>query len=217
MDYKFSYDTDIADCYGSLYTHSIAWAIETIGIAKKQRDGKLLGNTIDAHIRNMQYGQTNGIPQGSVLMDFIAEIILGYMDELLAAEISKNKIKESEINYNGIKMVENKIYFWNKFEKIWERKSSMTLLSSLEKRNLADFVNYVNEYCNKQRWRAEEREEYYYIEEDDLTIEKTQELSYACDDRNYDKGNYFKTQKEAEEVLEKLEEFWKAIREEMEK
>lgn len=132
-----------------------------------------------------------------------------------AWQITKNKIKESEINYNGIKIVENKIYFWNKFEKIWERKSSMTLLSSLEKRNLADFVNYVNEYCNKQRWRAEEREEYYYIEEDDLTIEKTQELFYTCDDNNYDKGNYFKTQKEAEEVLEKLEEFWETIREEM--
>jgi putative uncharacterized protein FNV0866 len=145
-------------------------------------------------------------------VDFIE--VFGYA---YAWQISKNKIKESEINYNGIKMVENKIYFWNKFEKIWERKSSMTLLSSLEKRNLADFVNYVNEYCNKQRWRAEEREEYYYIEEDDLTIEKTQELFYTCDDNNYNKGNYFRTQKEAEEVLEKLEEFWKAIREEMEK
>ncbi|ETD21413.1 MULTISPECIES: RNA-directed DNA polymerase [Prevotellaceae] len=44
----------------------------------------------------MQYGQTNGIPQDSVLMDFITEIILGYIDELLAVEISKNKIK----NYN---------------------------------------------------------------------------------------------------------------------
>nr|DAN81205.1 MAG TPA: hypothetical protein [Caudoviricetes sp.] len=134
-----------------------------------------------------------------------------------AWQITKNKIKESEINYNGVKIVENKICFWNKFEKVWERKSSMTLLSEAEKRRLEDFVNYVNEYCNKQRWRAEEREEYYYIEEDELSIEKTQELSYACDDRNYDKGNYFKTQKEAEEVLEKLEEFWKVIREEMEK
>jgi len=50
LDYKFSYDTDIADCYGSIYTHSIAWAIETIDIAKAQRDGNLLGNKIDTHI-----------------------------------------------------------------------------------------------------------------------------------------------------------------------
>lgn len=134
-----------------------------------------------------------------------------------AWQITKNKIKEKEIDHCGIKIINGNIYFLNKFEKEWERKSPMTLLSSLEKRNLADFVNYVNEYWNKQRWRAEEREEYYYIEEDDLTIEKTQELFYAYDDRNYDKGNYFKTQKEAEEVLEKLEEFWKTIREKVEK
>lgn len=97
LEYKYSYDTDIADCYGSIYTHSIAWAIETINIAKKQRKGNLLGNKIDVHIRNMQYGQTNGIPQGSVLMDFIAEIVLGYIDELLSAKINENNIQNYKI------------------------------------------------------------------------------------------------------------------------
>ena len=97
LDYKFSYDTDIADCYGSIYTHSIAWAIETRKIAKEQRDRNLLGNKIDTHIRNMQYGQTNGIPQGAVLMDFIAEIILGYIDKLLTDKITENKIEDYNI------------------------------------------------------------------------------------------------------------------------
>lgn len=145
-------------------------------------------------------------------VDFIE--VFGYA---YAWQITKNKIKEKEINHNGVKIVNNEIFFWNKFEKNWEKKSFMSLLSDREKRDLENFVCYVNEYCNKQKWRAEEREEYYYIEEDELSIEKTQELFYACDDRNYDKGNYFKTQKEAEEVLEKLEEFWRTIREEEEK
>ena len=145
-------------------------------------------------------------------VDFIE--VFGYA---YAWQITKNKIKEKEIDHCGIKIIDGNIYFLNKFEKEWERKSPMTLLIGREKRDLENFVCYVNEYCNKQRWRAEEREEYYYIEEDELSIEKTQELSYACDDRNYDKGNYFKTQKEAEKVLEKLEEFWKTIREEEEK
>lgn len=147
-----------------------------------------------------------------LVIDF--QEVFGYA---YAWQISKNNIKEKEINYNGVKIINNEIFFWNKFEKNWEKKSFMRLLSDLEKRRLEDFVNYVNEHFNKQRWRAEEREEYYYIEEDELSIEKTQELFYACDDRNYDKGNYFKTQKEAEIVLEKLEEFWETIREEMEK
>ena len=145
-------------------------------------------------------------------IDFIE--IFGYA---YAWQITKNKIKEKEIDHCGIKIIDGNIYFLNKFEKEWERKNPMTLLSGREKRDLENFICYVNEYCNKQRWRAEEREEYYYIEEDDLTIEKTQELFYTCDDNNYNKGNYFKTQKEAEEILEKLEEFWKVIREEEEK
>lgn len=96
LEYKLSYDTDIADCYSSIYTHSIAWAIETLEIAKKQKSNALLGNRIDEHIRNMQYGQTNGIPQGSVIMDFLAEITLGYIDELLSKAINSN-IKDYKI------------------------------------------------------------------------------------------------------------------------
>lgn len=42
---------------------------------------------IDFHIQNMSNGQTNGIPQGSVLMDFIAEIVLSYADLCLSMKL----------------------------------------------------------------------------------------------------------------------------------
>ena len=45
----------------------------------------------------MQNMQTNGIPQGSVLMDFIAEMILGYSDKLLSEELSKEGINNYQI------------------------------------------------------------------------------------------------------------------------
>lgn len=44
---------------------------------------------IDVHIRAGRFGQTNGISQGSNLMDFIAELVLGYVDELIALELIK--------------------------------------------------------------------------------------------------------------------------------
>ena len=44
----------------------------------------------------MSYGQTNGIPQGSTLMDFIAEIVLGYADSQLTERIEKEKIRNDE-------------------------------------------------------------------------------------------------------------------------
>lgn len=88
-------NTDITDCYGSIYTHSISWAIHGKPFAKANRnDPKLLGNNIDATIQSMQNAQTNGIPQGSALMDFIAEIVLGYADSLLSEKI--NQYNETE-------------------------------------------------------------------------------------------------------------------------
>lgn len=45
----------------------------------------------------MCYGQTNGIPQGSVLMDFIAEIVLGFGDLLLTKELNKVGIADYKI------------------------------------------------------------------------------------------------------------------------
>ena len=45
----------------------------------------------------MRHGQTNGIPQGSVLMHFIAEMILGYSDFRLGKRINREKIKDYQI------------------------------------------------------------------------------------------------------------------------
>ena len=97
LEYDYVFDTDVADCYGSIYTHSIAWAVEGKKIAKENRKNNLLGNFIDKSIQNAQNQQTNGIPQGSVLMDFIAEIILGYIDRILGAFLKKQKITNYQI------------------------------------------------------------------------------------------------------------------------
>jgi RNA-directed DNA polymerase len=83
LDYDYLIETDITDCYGAIYTHSIAWALHTKSEAKKKENRtnqNLIGNVIDSHIQDMRYGQTNGIPQGSVLMDLIAEMVLGLAD-----------------------------------------------------------------------------------------------------------------------------------------
>ncbi|TNH07007.1 RNA-directed DNA polymerase, partial [Pasteurellaceae bacterium Phil11] len=97
LEYDYVFDTDIADCYGSIYTHSIAWAIEDKTVAKTNRAQGLLGNVIDGKIQNLQSRQTNGIPQGSVLMDFIAEILLGYIDSLLTEKLQECKITDYQI------------------------------------------------------------------------------------------------------------------------
>ncbi len=91
LEFSHLLHTDVTDCYGSLYTHSIAWAINGIEEAKKKKGkNSPLGNKIDFHIQASRYGQTNGISQGSVLMDFVAEIVLGYVDELINTELGNS-------------------------------------------------------------------------------------------------------------------------------
>jgi len=88
LKYQFIYKTDIANCYDSIYTHSLAWALHGKEEAKaERRNPNLVGNKIDRALQDMQYAQTNGIPQGSTLMDFVAEMVLGYMDMELSAQI----------------------------------------------------------------------------------------------------------------------------------
>lgn len=98
LQYRYMLVTDITNCYPSMYTHSIAWAIMGKNKAKLKK-GKhgYLGNVIDTYIQGMQYGQTNGIPLESTLFDFIAEIILGYADKILSLRIRREKIEDYKI------------------------------------------------------------------------------------------------------------------------
>ncbi len=98
LDYDLQIRTDIVDCYSSIYTHSIAWALHTKKRAKEQRGNKrLVGNVIDWHIQDMQEGQTNGIPQGSILMDTVAEIVLSYADVELTRKIREQRVTDYQI------------------------------------------------------------------------------------------------------------------------
>lgn len=100
LEYCYMFVTDITNCYPSMYTHCIVWAIHGKDQSKDRafrRSRNAVGNAIDNYIQEMQYGQTNGIPQGSVLYDFIAEIVLGYADMLLADRLKEEGIEEYKI------------------------------------------------------------------------------------------------------------------------
>ena len=100
LKYQYVVHTDISECYGSIYTHSIEWALHTREVAKENKGNNQntrLGYLIGSYIQDMSFGQTNGIPQGSVLMDFIAEIVLGYADLELSRKIHDKSIDDYEI------------------------------------------------------------------------------------------------------------------------
>jgi hypothetical protein len=45
LDYEYLIEIDIIDCYGLIYTHSIAWALHTKKVAQEEKMNRdLIGN-----------------------------------------------------------------------------------------------------------------------------------------------------------------------------
>ncbi len=163
LDYHYFLQTDITDCYGSIYTHSISWAIHEKTEAKKKENrtkNSLIGVAIDNHLQDMSYGQTNGIPQGSTLMDFIAEIVLGYVDELLTHKINELSISDYKIlRYRD----DYRIFTNNPFEAEQITKALSEILSDLglklnvSKTNASDNVIKSSLKPDKRYWIANRR------------------------------------------------------------
>lgn len=163
LDYKYVVHTDITDCYGSIYTHSVTWALHTKKEAKKKENrnnNSLIGVAIDNHLQDMSYGQTNGIPQGSTLMDFIAEIVLGNVDLLLAERLSELKI----MNYKILRYRDDyRIFTNNSFEaeqitkELSEILSSMGLRLNAEKTEASDDIIKSSIKPDKRYWISNRR------------------------------------------------------------
>lgn len=96
--FKHMIITDISNCYPSIYTHTIPWALHGEKLIKQnlktKNKGKYYGEKLDASIQKISYAQTNGISQGSILYDFIAEMVLGYCDTLLSDRLSEISIND---------------------------------------------------------------------------------------------------------------------------
>lgn len=93
LRYRYMFTTDITNCFGQINPESIDWALARKGTPYQTSENSQLASTIQDYLRAMQRGKNIGIPQGSTLFSFIAEIILGYSDMLFAQEIEEAKTK----------------------------------------------------------------------------------------------------------------------------
>lgn len=81
---KYQVHADIANCYPSIYSHSVSWALVGRDEAKKNRDNSLWYNQFDFAIRTMQRSETIGIPIGPDTSGLISELILSQIDKKLS-------------------------------------------------------------------------------------------------------------------------------------
>ena len=97
LEYRYMFVTDITNCYGSINPQSILWALTCKGTEHENDKNTQLAKNIQTYLRALQKGHNIGIPQGSALFDFVAEMVLGYSDLLLHEELQRKKISGYEI------------------------------------------------------------------------------------------------------------------------
>ena len=92
IGHKYRLKVDIANCYNSMYTHSIAWAVCTKEKAKSflrtkepkeiEKDYEI-ADWVDCLTRLEKNNETNGIIVGPFTSRVVSEIILARIDEIL--------------------------------------------------------------------------------------------------------------------------------------
>ena len=86
---KYVAVADISNCFPSVYSHSISWALVGKSLARsksKPSDKNEWFNQIDSNTRNLKHGETNGVLIGPHSSNLISEIILVAVDNELTQQ-----------------------------------------------------------------------------------------------------------------------------------
>lgn len=78
--------SDISNCFPSMYSHSLPWALTGKAKAKKNRDRNSWFNAIDHFAQNIKNGETHGFIIGPHTSNLLSEIILVSIDYELRKE-----------------------------------------------------------------------------------------------------------------------------------
>lgn len=81
----FLVEADVSNCFPSVYSHSLDWAIRGKSEAKKSKnDKKSPAWQLDALVRDCHDGETKGLMIGPAVSNVLAELVLQRVDEALA-------------------------------------------------------------------------------------------------------------------------------------
>jgi len=78
---RYQVVADISNCFPSIYTHALSWALVGKDTAKAtQNDRKKWYNILDKMTRNLKYGETHGLLIGPHASNLLSEIVLTAID-----------------------------------------------------------------------------------------------------------------------------------------
>ena len=115
---KFSHllRLDIQTCFESIYTHSIAWAInggvDSYKDTFRGKDGSI-GAVWDSLMQGLNYKETNGIIIGPEFSRLFAEVILQYVDQRVEQELLLKHKYRHKVDYECYRYVDDYFFFFN--------------------------------------------------------------------------------------------------------
>lgn len=114
--YNRMFKFDISNCFDSIYTHSITWALLNKEIVKDNisKSNETFGGKFDILMQNLNYNETNGIIIGPEFSRIFAEIILQKIDANVLNSLEKQEPKIiHKINYEIFRYVDDFFVFYN--------------------------------------------------------------------------------------------------------
>lgn len=141
--YAFLRKLDISNCFSSIYTHTISWAVKTKDVAKHQIGLSNFEQNFDKFMQHVNYNETAGIVIGPEFSRIFAEIIFQYIDlqieKRLASEEYKLKLYK---DYEIYRYVDDMFVFSNKVD-------NLELIEKVIREELEQFRLYLND--NKEK------------------------------------------------------------------
>lgn len=130
---------DVANCFDSIYTHTIAWAAKEKNYIKDHFvDWKnQFSQKLDTTMQRSNANETNGIPIGSEFSRIFAEIIFQQIDVNIEKGLKNDYAYINEVDYRILRYVDDYIVF-GMTEEICKD------VSNVISDNLADYNLFVN-------------------------------------------------------------------------
>ena len=84
MGKKYLVKADVSQCFPSIYSHAIPWALVSKKIAKQTvKDDSKWYNKLDHYVMNTKNGETHGLLIGPHTSNILSEIVLCAVDQIL--------------------------------------------------------------------------------------------------------------------------------------
>lgn len=110
---RFGYlvKADVAKCFDSIYTHSVAWAAHGHEVVKANLDVKgTFGGDFDRLMQHLNHNETSGITIGSEVSRIFAEVILQAVDLDIQKELTARGLRYGQ-DYEILRYVDDYFIF----------------------------------------------------------------------------------------------------------